>query len=114
MITIPGIDPKMIANNLMPFKPTHPGSVLKEEIEYRGISQRKIADELGMSYSMLNEILNEKRSISAEFALLIEAALGIDSDLLTTMQSRYNLQVIQKDKTFVKRLDKIRKIVAVF
>jgi plasmid maintenance system antidote protein VapI len=33
----------MIANNLTPYEPTHPGEVLKEEIEYRGISQRKLA-----------------------------------------------------------------------
>lgn len=36
MIEIKGIDPKMIANNLEPFEPTHPGELLKDEIEYRG------------------------------------------------------------------------------
>ena len=39
MIEIKGIDPKMIANNLEPFEPTHPGELLKDEIEYRGVSQ---------------------------------------------------------------------------
>ena len=34
----------MIANELEPFEPTHPGEVLKEEIEYRGISQRQLPD----------------------------------------------------------------------
>ena len=29
MIKIDGVDPKMIANNLIPFEPTHPGEVLK-------------------------------------------------------------------------------------
>ena len=33
----------MIANNLKPFKPTHPGEVLKDELEFRGISQRGLA-----------------------------------------------------------------------
>ncbi|KAA6303316.1 MAG: hypothetical protein EZS26_000491 [Candidatus Ordinivivax streblomastigis] len=60
MITIPGRDPKMIANNLEPYYPTHPGEILKEEIEYRGISQRKLAAEMGVSYTVLNEILNAK------------------------------------------------------
>ena len=32
MIEIEGIDPKMIANNLEPFEPTHPGELLKDEI----------------------------------------------------------------------------------
>ena len=56
MITIPGVDPKMIANNLEPAFPTHPGEILKEEIEYRGISQRKLAERMGIGYSVLNEI----------------------------------------------------------
>ena len=43
MIKIQGIDPNMIANNLTPAYPTHPGEVVKDEIEYRGISQRKLA-----------------------------------------------------------------------
>lgn len=40
MITIKGIEPKKIANNLEPSEPMHPGELLKEEIEYRGISQK--------------------------------------------------------------------------
>ena len=36
MITVKGINPKMIANNVEPFEPTHPGELLKEEIEYLG------------------------------------------------------------------------------
>ena len=61
MITIEGVDPTMIANNLEPAFPTHPGEILKEEIEYRGISQRKLAEQMGISYSVLNEILNARR-----------------------------------------------------
>ena len=43
MITLKGIDPRMIVNNLTPCEPTHPGAILKDEIEYRGISQKKLA-----------------------------------------------------------------------
>ena len=53
--------PDMVANNLTPAFPTHPGEVLKDEIEYRGISQRKLAEEMGIAYSALNEILNAKQ-----------------------------------------------------
>ncbi|MBR6092144.1 MAG: helix-turn-helix domain-containing protein, partial [Bacteroidales bacterium] len=38
--------------------PTHPGEVLKDEIESRGISQRQLADSMGLTYSVVNEILN--------------------------------------------------------
>ena len=63
MITLQGIDPKMIANNLTPSNPIHPGELIKDEIEYRGISQRKLALQMGVSPTLLNEILNGKRSV---------------------------------------------------
>ena len=81
MITLEGIDPKMIANNLMPSNPVHPGSILKEEIKYRGLSQKKLAMEMGISPSLLNELLNEKRAVTAEYALLFEATLGIKATI---------------------------------
>ncbi|MDR0575033.1 MAG: addiction module antidote protein, HigA family, partial [Tannerella sp.] len=73
MITLKGVDPRMIANNLTPYEPTHPGEILKEEIRYRGISQRKLAAQMGVSYTLLNEVLNCKRPILTEYALLFEA-----------------------------------------
>ena len=32
MIEVKGIDPKMIANNIDPYEPTHPGELIKDEI----------------------------------------------------------------------------------
>ena len=46
MTTLEGVNPQMIANNLEPFQPTHPGEVLKDELEYRGISQHGLAKEM--------------------------------------------------------------------
>jgi addiction module HigA family antidote len=95
-------------------RPIHPGEILKEEIEYRGISQGKIAEQMGVSYKVLNHILNERRPLTTQMAMLIEAALGIDSDLLMRMQLKYNMQVASKDKSFVDRLNEIRKAAAIF
>ena len=110
MITLKGIDPRMIANNLTPYEPTHPGAILKDEIEYRGISQKKLAAKMGVSYTVLNEILNEKRPVTTEYALLFEAALGINANIWIKMQAAYNMQVAKQNKTFVKRLNEIRKM----
>ena len=43
MIHIDGIKDEMIANNLTPFRFTHPGEIIKDELEDRGISQREFA-----------------------------------------------------------------------
>lgn len=45
----------MRANDIITAFPTHPGEILKDEIEYRGISQRQLEDEMGIAYSALNK-----------------------------------------------------------
>lgn len=93
--------------------PTHPGDVLKDEIEYRKISQRRLSAEIGMSYTALNEILNGKRSITTATAYLFEAALDIPASALLKLQMRYDMQMAQSDRTFMERLASIRRIAAV-
>ena len=92
--------------------PTHPGDVLKEEIESRGISQRKFAELLSIPYTQLNEILNGKRSVSSDFALMVEAALGINPMLLINMQNRYNMAIAQQKPALIERMRRIRRACA--
>lgn len=46
----------MRANDIISAFPTHPGEIQKDAIEYRGISQRQLEDEMGIAYSALNKI----------------------------------------------------------
>ncbi len=105
---------RMKANDLTPAYPTHPGEILKDEIEYRGISQRKLAKQMGLTYSVLNEILNTHRPITEKTALLFEAALGVDAEPLMRLQLKYNMQTTRKDTSFMERLAQIRKVAAMF
>ena len=107
------IQDNMTANKVIPHISVHPGEILKDEIEYRRISQRQLAKEIGMSYSVLNEILNCKRPVTTEFALMIEAALSIDHEPLLKMQSNYDVQMAKRDNSFLKKLEKIRKVAAI-
>ena len=106
------LNPNMIANNLKSFQPTHPGEVLKDELEHRGISQRGLARQLGISYSVLNEVLNSKRALNTELALMMEAALGVDAAPLLAMQNEYNMLMAQRNPTFMDKLRQIRRIAA--
>jgi addiction module HigA family antidote len=112
MTSIQGIGPGMTTNNLTPFEPTHPGELIKSEVEYRGIKQRDLAAQMDMSYSQLNEILNGKRPVSAEIALMFEAVLGVEPMTLVNMQTRYNMQTAQKNKSLLERLAKMKNIAA--
>ena len=91
MVHVEGKDDRMVANNLEPHYLTHPGEVIKDELAYRGISQRCLANQIGVPASQLNELLNAKRPLNAEMALLIEQALGIDAAPLLSLQMKYNL-----------------------
>lgn len=113
MINIANIDPDMIANNINPFEPTHPGELIRDELEARNLSQAKLANQIGVSPSLLNEVINGKRAVNTELALLLEAALGIEAELFLKLQSAYNMQVAKSDSSFMDRLANIRKIAAV-
>lgn len=112
MITLPGIDPNMIANNLAPYEPTHPGEMLRDELESRGITQTKLAESIGVKVSLLNELINGKRDFTVEYAMMIEAALGIDSDFWLNLQSAYNKGKVQHDRSFMERIANIRRVAA--
>lgn len=104
--------PKEVSK-LEPFMPTHPGEIIKNEIEYRGISQRMLAAEIGVSYTQLNEVLNGKRPLNTEMAILIATALDLDAEPLLALQTRYDLITTKRDRSFMRRLTSVRKIASV-
>ena len=94
------------------FRPTHPGEVLKDEIEYRKISQRKLAEGMGMSYKVLNDLLNGRRTFTLTTTMMFEAALDVPADSLMNLQLKYNMYQVQHDKSFMEKLSEIRKYAA--
>ena len=113
MITTPDIKEKGIANKMMSSMLIHPGEIIKDEIIARGITQRELAEQMGVSYTVFNEILNGKRPVTTEYALLLEAALGTDANIWLGLQADYNMQKMKGDNSFMKRLEKIRKVAAI-
>ncbi|MDR0989461.1 MAG: HigA family addiction module antidote protein [Prevotellaceae bacterium] len=95
-----------------PFRPTHPGELLKDELEYRHLSQKTVAKQLGIPYTAFNEIVNGKRPVTTDFALLMEAALGVPAYILVGMQTDYNLQMAKSDVKLRNRLREARKLAA--
>ena len=112
MVELYGVDARMIANNLTPFEPTHPGELLKDELESRNITQARFAAQIGVEPSLLNEIIKGKRGVNTEMALILEAALGIPAEMWLGLQSDYNMQVAKSDRSFMDRLAKIRNVAA--
>jgi addiction module HigA family antidote len=103
-----------IANNLTSSELIHPGEMIKDEIMARGLTQKELARQMGVSYTVFNEILNGKRPVTTEYALMLEAALGTKASIWIGLQADYDMQKVKQDKSFMKKLENIRKVAAIF
>jgi addiction module HigA family antidote len=82
-------------------------------LEEREMTQSKLAKQIGISPTLLNEVINGKRAVNTELALLLEAALGIAAHIWLDLQTNYNMHVAKSDSTFMSRLANIRRVAAV-
>lgn len=72
--------------------PIHPGEMLLEEfLKPLGVSQAHFASAIGVSYVRLNEIVNGRRSISADTALRFAQALGTTPEVWMNLQRSWDL-----------------------
>lgn len=77
--------------------PIHPGEILSEEfLKPMGISQYRLAKDIGVSPRRINEIVQGKRSISPDTALRLALYFGLSERFWANLQSRYDLEV-EKD-----------------
>lgn len=80
-----------ISNQYNPDYSVHPGTILGETLESRGLSKKEAADRCGISAKHLNQILHEKAAIVPEVAISLEKVLGIAANIWTNIQSNYEL-----------------------
>lgn len=76
------------------FDPIHPGEILREEFLIPlGVSQYRLAKEIHVPARRINEIVLEKRGISADTALRLGRYFGTTAQLWINLQARYDLEV---------------------
>lgn len=105
---IKGVRADMTANNIAMEEAVHPGELIKDELESRGISQASLAHTIGMAPSVLNEVINGKRAVSVEYAMLLEAALDIDADTWLNLQTQYSKHRARSNPSLMRRIAAIR------
>lgn len=91
-------------NNILPFEATHPGVLIKDELDARqDLKQKDLAKELGVKASFLNEIIKGKRPVTADIAILLEKILEIPADYWMKFQSQYEIDKARiKEKNIAK------------
>lgn len=78
--------------------PTHPGAMLREDyIPDYGLTVATLAEKLGVSRQTVNEIVNERRSISPAMALRLARLFGNTPDFWINAQKSVDLWIAQKE-----------------
>ena len=100
---------KRMKTQSTPHTATHPGVILKNELDSRNISQKEFAQSIDMQVTMLNEIIKEKRTVTADIALALEKALDIPADFWVNLQALYDLDEARIKEKNIQRILYIEK-----
>ncbi len=92
--------------------PVHPGEILFEEfLKPLGVSQYRLAKDINVPPRRINEIVQGKRSISADTALRLARYFGLSERFWLNLQSRYALEV-EKDKLARRLEDEVKVLIS--
>ena len=79
--------------------PIHPGEILREEfMKPRDLSQNALARALNVPPRRINEIVMEKRSITADTALRLARYFGTTAEMWAGLQADYDLRLARYEK----------------
>ena len=76
----------------------HPGRLLKREIEARNLSANRLALALGVPSGRITDILNGRRSITAETAVRLGRYFGNSPRFWLELQSQYDVALVERDR----------------
>lgn len=74
----------------------HPGRLLKRELATRRLSANRLALDLGVPSGRVTDILNGRRSISADTALRLARYFGNSAEFWLGLQAQYDLAVVER------------------
>ena len=78
-------------------RPTHPGAILREDtLPELNLSGAQLADALGVSPQIIDEILKERMPVTADIAHRLGRAFGMTPDIWLRMQQAVDLYDLQK------------------
>lgn len=78
--------------------PIHPGEVLLEDfMKPLGLSQYRLAKDIGVTPIRISQIVNGKRSITADTAMRLARYFGTSAGVWMRLQVRYDLEVAERE-----------------
>ena len=81
-----------------PLEPIYPGEILLEEfMKPLGVSINKLARDIDVPPGRISEIVNGKRSVTADTALRLGRYFGVSPEIWLNLQADYELRVARRD-----------------
>jgi len=88
-----------------------PGEILEEEfLKPMGLTQYRVAKDIGVPPRRINEIVSGRRAVTADTALRLGRYFGMSPEFWLNLQSHYDLE--QEQERLAGRLDKEVKVLA--
>jgi len=76
----------------------HPGRFLKRELEARQLSANRLALELAVPSGRIGDILNGRRSITADTAVRLGRYFGNGAQFWLDLQGQHDIAVVERDR----------------
>jgi addiction module HigA family antidote len=78
-------------------EPINPGEILREDfLEPLGISINRLSRDLSVPPNRISEIVNGKRSITADTALRLQRYFGVEAQFWLNLQAEYDLRMMKR------------------
>jgi len=77
--------------------PVHPGEYLRELLEELGLSQYRLAQDIGVAPMRISHVVRGQRPVTAELALRLGRYFGQSPRYWLNLQSRYDMDVIEQN-----------------
>lgn len=88
----------MASRKMKKIAPIHPGETVREDIlKPLGLSVNRLAMDLHVPVTRMNEIVNGRRSITADTALRLARYLGTSAQFWLNLQAKYDLEMAEDD-----------------
>src|SRR5437773_2634099 len=76
----------------------HPGRLLKRELVTLGLSANRLSLDLGVPSGRITDILNGRRSITADTAVRLGSYFGNSAQFWLDLQTQYDIAVIERER----------------
>ena len=77
--------------------PVHPGEYLRELLDELGLSQYRLAQEIGVAPMRISHVVRGQRPVTAELALRLGRYFGQSPRFWMNLQTRYDIDVTEQD-----------------